>query len=148
MAKLQEHFQMDYKKILPPVNSIIKGKKFRITILSELLVRLEYSETGEFEDRPTELVMSRKFPSVKFEAKDDNTYYLLLDEIQILDRFVNVLNSLLTHNYDIYVTGSNSRFLSKDVDTEFGGRGVSLAVVRISITVSMSVYKFSVCSQT
>ena len=74
MAKLQEHFQMDYKKILPPVNSIIKGKKFRITILSELLVRLEYSETGEFEDRPTELVMSRKFPSVKFEAKDDNTY--------------------------------------------------------------------------
>ena len=77
MAKLQEHFQMDYKKILPPVNSIIKGKKFRITILSELLIRLEYSETGEFEDRPTELVMSRKFPPVKFEAKDDNTFLMI-----------------------------------------------------------------------
>ena len=74
MANLQEHFQMDYRGILPPVNSIIKGKKYRITILSELLIRLEYSETGEFEDRPTELVMSRKFPAVKFEAKDDNTF--------------------------------------------------------------------------
>lgn len=74
-------------------------------------------------DRETR-VNSKKFLAyINDLTKDDNTYYLLLDEIQILDRFVNVLNSLLTHNYDIYVTGSNSRFLSKDVDTEFGGRG-------------------------
>ena len=74
-------------------------------------------------DRETR-VNSKKFLAyIDDLTKDDNTYYLLLDEIQILDRFVNVLNSLLTHNYDIYVTGSNSRFLSKDVDTEFGGRG-------------------------
>lgn len=69
-------------------------------------------------------VNSKKFLAyINDLVKDNDTYYLLLDEIQILDRFVNVLNSLLTHNYDIYVTGSNSRFLSKDVDTEFGGRG-------------------------
>ena len=74
MANLQEHFKFDYKKILPNVNNIIQGKKFRITVLSEILIRLEYSETGEFEDRPTELVQSRKFPQVKFERKDDNTY--------------------------------------------------------------------------
>lgn len=48
----------------------------------------------------------------------------MLDEIQILDDFVRVLNSFLSHdNYDVYVTGSNSRFLSSEVDTEFGGRG-------------------------
>ena len=74
MANLQDHFKLDYKEILPNVNSIIQGKKFRITVLSELLIRLEYSETGEFEDRPTELVQSRKFPTVKFERKDDNQY--------------------------------------------------------------------------
>lgn len=55
---------------------------------------------------------------------DDDQYYLLLDEIQNLDEFVRVLNGFLRHdNYDVYVTGSNSRFLSSEVDTEFGGRG-------------------------
>ena len=71
---LQEHFKMDYKKILPRTESVIKGKTYRITILSPLLIRFEYSESGEFEDRPTELVMNRNFPAVKFEKKEDNTY--------------------------------------------------------------------------
>lgn len=74
MAELQEHFKMDYARILPNQNHVIKGNKFRITILSELLVRLEYSENGLFEDRPTELVMNRKFPVVKFEKKEDGKY--------------------------------------------------------------------------
>ena len=71
---LQDHFKMDYKKILPRTESVIKGKTYRITILSPLLIRFEYSESGEFEDRPTELVMNRAFPAVKFEKKEDNTY--------------------------------------------------------------------------
>ena len=71
---LQEHFKMDYKKILPNSDSVIKGKTYRITVLSPLLVRLEYSQTGEFEDRPTELVMNRNFPAVKFEQKEDSKY--------------------------------------------------------------------------
>ena len=43
MAELQSHFKMDYQKILPEVSSVIKGQKYRITILSDILVRLEYS---------------------------------------------------------------------------------------------------------
>ena len=77
---LQEHFKMDYKKVLPNSASVIKGKTFRITVLSPLLVRLEYSLTGEFEDRPTELVMNRNFPPVKFEKKEDNKYLTITTE--------------------------------------------------------------------
>lgn len=55
---------------------------------------------------------------------DHGQYYILLDEVQMLDEFEEVLNSLLhIQNADIYVTGSNSKFLSKDVITEFRGRG-------------------------
>lgn len=71
MAELQEHFRMHYDRILPNPNHIMKGSKYRITVLSDLLVRLEYSESGLFEDRPTELVMNRKYPVVKFEKKED-----------------------------------------------------------------------------
>lgn len=56
--------------------------------------------------------------------KDDGQYYIMLDEVQMLQEFEEVLNSLLhIRNADIYVTGSNSKFLSKDVITEFRGRG-------------------------
>lgn len=55
---------------------------------------------------------------------DEAQYYVMLDEVQMIDNFVEVLNSLLhRRNVDVYVTGSNSRFLSKDVVTEFRGRG-------------------------
>lgn len=55
---------------------------------------------------------------------DGGMYYILLDEVQLMDDFADVLNSLLhIKNADVYVTGSNSRFLSKDVATEFRGRG-------------------------
>lgn len=71
------------------------------------------------------VVNNRKFLLyIKDLVVDDGQYYLLLDEIQNLDEFVRVLNGFLRHdNYDVYVTGSNSRFLSSEVDTEFGGRG-------------------------
>ena len=83
-------------------------------------------------DQPTvieknnqKIVNNRKFLLyIKDLALDNEQYYLLLDEIQNLDDFVRVLNGLLRHeNYDVYVTGSNSKFLSSEVDTEFGGRG-------------------------
>ena len=61
---------------------------------------------------------------VENKITDSALYYLLLDEVQLLDEFEEVLNSLLhISNLDIYVTGSNSRFLSKDIITEFRGRG-------------------------
>ena len=70
-------------------------------------------------------VNNRKFLQyIKELTSNDGKYYLLLDEIQNLDDFVRVLNGFLNHNnFDVYVTGSNSRFLSSEVDTEFGGRG-------------------------
>lgn len=71
------------------------------------------------------LINNRKFLLyIKEKVLDDNQYYFLLDEIQNLDDFVRILNGLLKHeNYDVYVTGSNSKFLSSEVDTELGGRG-------------------------
>ena len=61
---------------------------------------------------------------IKEKLKDNDIYYVLLDEVQFMDRFEEVLNSLLRiQNIDVYVTGSNSRFLSKDIVTEFRGRG-------------------------
>ena len=70
---------------------------------------------------------------VKQRIKDANQYYLIIDEVQLLDRFVEVLNSFMhMPNVDVYVTGSNSRFLSKDVATEFRGRGVEIHIYPLS----------------
>ena len=64
---------------------------------------------------------------------DSDMYYILLDEIQLVDEFEDVLNSYLSiRNADIYVTGSNSRFLSKDVITEFRGRGEEIHITPLS----------------
>jgi len=61
---------------------------------------------------------------IKERILDGKKYYVLLDEVQFMDRFEEVLNSLLRiENVDVYVTGSNSKFLSKDIITEFRGRG-------------------------
>lgn len=64
---------------------------------------------------------------------DDNMYYILIDEIQLVDEFEDVLNSYIKiENADIYVTGSNARFLSKDVITTFRGRGEEIKVYPLS----------------
>ena len=86
MSELQSHFKMDYEHILPNTSSIIRGEKYRITILSELLVRLEYSEEGLFEDRPTELVMNRHFKTPQFEKKEDG-------------KFLNIITKYFTITY-------------------------------------------------
>lgn len=66
-------------------------------------------------------------------TKENDVYYLLLDEIQLLGDFVFALNGLLSHdNYDIYVTESNSKMLSKDVITEFRGRGDQIHIYPLS----------------
>ncbi len=80
------------------------------------------------------LVNSRKFLSyIDDNTKEDGYYFLLLDEIQNLENFVRVLNSFLYRdNFDVFVTGSNSRFLSSEVDTEFGGRGYRIHLLPLS----------------
>lgn len=78
---------------------------------------------------------------IKNAVKDKETYYLLLDEIQFMPRFEEVLNSLLRiEHIDIYVTGSNSRFLSSDIVTEFRGRGDEIRVYPLSFAEFYSVY--------
>lgn len=70
---------------------------------------------------------------VKNRIKDEEKYYILLDEIQLVDDFVSVLNGFLhISNVDVYVTGSNSRFLSSDIITEFRGRGDEIRVYPFS----------------
>lgn len=74
--------------------------------------------------------------------KDDNMYYILLDEVQHVAEFEDVLNSYLKiGNADVYVTGSNSRFLSTDIVTEFRGRGDQIHVYPLSFAEFMSVDK-------
>lgn len=79
---------------------------------------------------------------IRDKIKDKNDYYIILDEVQYLDEFEDVLNSLLhISNADVYVTGSNSRFLSSDVITAFRGRGDEIHVYPLSFSEYMSGYK-------
>lgn len=72
---------------------------------------------------------------------DDKMYYLLLDEVQKLGAFESVLNGFLRKkNMDVYVTGSNSKFLSKDILTEFEGRGDEIHVLPLAFSEFFSVY--------
>ena len=81
------------------------------------------------------------YKEIKSKIVDDEQYYILLDEIQYVDRFHEVLNSLLRlDNVDVYVTGSNSRFLSSDILTEFRGRGDEIRVYPLSFAEYVSVY--------
>ena len=81
------------------------------------------------------------YPYVKNLIKDDKMYYILFDEVQLLDEFESVLNGFMRmNNVDVYVTGSNAKFLSKDVITEFRGRGDELHMNPLSFAEFMSVY--------
>ena len=72
---------------------------------------------------------------IRSRIKDDKTYYVFLDEIQNVDGFEMVINGLLHNpNVDVYVTGSNSRFLSSDIITEFRGRGDEIRVRPLSFS--------------
>ena len=82
------------------------------------------------------------YPYLKEQIKDDAMYYVLLDEVQLLSEFESILNSLIRmKNVDVYVTGSNARFLSKDVITEFRGRGDEVHMYPLSFAEFMSVYQ-------
>lgn len=101
-------------------------------------------ETGTDEDHIIEIALDdisneelrepfKMLAYVKERVKDKGQYYLIIDEVQLLDRFVDVLNSFMhMSNVDVYVTGSNSRFLSRDVATEFRGRGMEIHIYPLS----------------
>mgnify|MGYP003312715655 CR=1 FL=1 len=125
------------------------GKSFLLfTIFHQYLI-----ERGVSEDHIIELSLddwsSRRYrdPDILLDyivshvQKDGLRHYIILDEIQLVDEFVEVLLSLMHHSQlDIYVSGSNSRFLSKDVVTEFRGRGDEIHVYPLSFKEFMSVF--------
>lgn len=81
------------------------------------------------------------YPHLQERIMGDGMYYVLLDEVQLLGEFEAVLNSLIRmKNVDVYVTGSNARFLSKDVITEFRGRGDEIHMYPLNFAEFMSVY--------
>lgn len=81
------------------------------------------------------------YPHIKAQISDDQMYYILLDEVQLLGEFESVLNGFMRiPNVDVYVTGSNAKFLSKDIITEFRGRGDELHMNPLSFAEFMSVY--------
>lgn len=82
---------------------------------------------------------------VESRITDDKMHYILLDEVQMLDNFEDVLNGFLRmRNVDVYVTGSNAKFLSKDIITEFRGRGFEVKMYPLSFSEYMSVYSGTV----
>ena len=79
---------------------------------------------------------------VDSQMKDDSQYYIIIDEVQRVDEFVDMLGSLVDkENTDVYVTGSNSHFLSSDIATEFRGRGDEIHVWPLSFKEFMTAYE-------
>ena len=85
MYNLGEQFKPDMSKAKPNIESVIKGDKYRITILTDGLYRLEYSEEGKFTDLPTELVINRNFVKPEFSVKEDNNY------LEITTKYVKIM---------------------------------------------------------
>lgn len=82
------------------------------------------------------------YPYIKEQLSDEKMYYVLLDEVQLLDEFESVLNGLMRiKNVDVYVTGSNAKFLSRDIITEFRGRGDELRMQPLSFAEFMEGYE-------
>lgn len=144
------------KLILKKHNGLIKvitgirrcGKSF----LLFTLFKNHLLESGVKEDHIIEMAFDtfenkkyrdpeKMYPYVKMQLADDEMYYVLLDEVQLLEDFESVLNGLMRiKNVDVYVTGSNAKFLSKDIITEFRGRGDELRINPLSFSEFMSVY--------
>lgn len=125
--------------------SFLLKKLFRQHLLDEgvaedhiMIIDMESRKNKNFKDPDFLLDWVEK------EMKDDSTYYIIIDEVQEVNDFVEVLSTLsVTEGTDVYVTGSNSRFLSSDVVTEFRGRGDEIHVWPLSFAEFMSVCESS-----
>lgn len=123
--------------------SFLLKKLFRQHLLDEgvaedhiMIIDMESRKNKNFKDPDFLLDWVEK------EMKDDCTYYIIIDEVQEVNDFVEVLSTLsVTEGTDVYVTGSNSRFLSSDVVTEFRGRSDEIHVWPLSFAEFMSVYE-------
>ena len=101
-------------------------------------------ELFEIDDEKRKVSPEKFMTYVKEKMTDNGMYYLLLDEVQKLGSFESVLNGYLRKkNMDVYVTGSNSKFLSSDIITEFEGRGDEIHVLPLSFSEFYSAYNGS-----
>lgn len=103
-------------------------------LIGESLIEIEKEKRGADPEKFMAYIRNK--------VADDGMYYLLLDEIQMLDCFEAVLNGYLRKdNMDVFVTGSNAKLLSKDIATEFAGRGDEVHMYPLSFAEFMSVYE-------
>lgn len=104
-----------------------------LILIGESLIKMQKEKRGADPEKFMEYIRSK--------IVDKEMYYLLLDEVQLMDCFETVLNGYLRHeNMDVFVTGSNAKFLSKDIITEFAGRGDEIHMYPLSFAEFMSVY--------
>lgn len=107
------------------------------------IIKVDLEDYSNKEMRQPENLYS--YVESRLGGENDGHYYLLIDEVQMLDSFEDVLNGFLKRpNIDVYVTGSNAKFLSKDIATEFRGRGFEIKVYPLSFREYMSVSTSSV----
>ena len=153
--EIQRNYYLEQLKIRKD-NGMIKvitgirrcGKSYLLFVLFKKYLL----ETGIEQDHIIEIALDgieseelrapqKCYDYIKASVKDNKKYYLLLDEVQFMPRFEEVLNSLLRmDNIDVYVTGSNSKFLSSDIVTEFRGRGDEIRIYPLSFAEFYSVY--------
>ena len=104
-----------------------------LQLIGESLIEMEKEKRGVDPEKFVNYIQSK--------IVDEENYYLLLDEVQLMDCFEAVLNGYLRKsNMDVYVTGSNAKFLSKDIITEFAGRGDEIHMYPLSFAEFMSVH--------
>lgn len=117
-----------------------------VSQLIEQGIRPDHIVKVDFEDYKNKDLRDpdRLYAYVESCIKDTEQYYLLLDEVQLLHSFEDVLNGFLRKpNVDIYVTGSNARFLSKDIITEFRGRGYEIKMYPLCFREYMTAFSGS-----
>ena len=118
--------------------TIFKDYLKSIDVKDDQIIEIELDKRENREYRDPDIILEY----IDARLKGSKDYYILLDEVQMLEDFEGVLNSLLRRsNVDIYVTGSNSKFLSKDIITEFRGRGDEVHIFPLSFQEFMQVYE-------
>ncbi len=146
LQRLKDREQNGLVKIITGIRRC--GKSYLLNILFYVYLKEKGIKEDHIikvsldDDENSDLLLPKALSQyIKNLIKDDKLYYILLDEIQLVDNFASVLNGLLKlPNVDIYVTGSNSKFLSTDIVTEFRGRGDEVHVLPLSFSEYMSVY--------
>lgn len=136
------------------LNNIFYNYLLEIGIKEDHIIKFAFDSADDLElinedfivlEKNKQKVNPKKFMNyIKSKLIDNDMYYLLLDEVQNLESFESVLNGYLRkNNIDLYVTGSNSKFLSSDIITEFEGRGDEIHVLPLSFSEFYSIFNGS-----